>query len=66
MTNFRRFQIERVCRRQLLADDKLRFDENGSKFSKKVENTLGKGEIACYLQFLPFQQCFQETCIADT
>ena len=26
--------------------DNLRFDENGSEFSKKVENTLGKGEIA--------------------
>ena len=31
------------------------------EFSKWVENTVGKGEIACYKQFLLFQQCFQET-----
>ena len=26
----------------------------------------GKGEIACYEQFLLFQQCFQKTCTTDT
>ena len=36
------------------------------KFSKQVENTLGKGEIAHYKQFLLFPQCFQKTCTADT
>ena len=36
------------------------------KFSKGVENTAGKGEIACYEQFLLFPQCFQKTCTADT
>ena len=41
-----------------LADDNLKFDENGRKFSKQVENTEGKGEIACYEQFLLFPQCF--------
>ena len=30
------------------ADDNFKFDENGRKFSKKVENTVGKGEIARY------------------
>ena len=39
-TNFRLFQTERVCRRQ------LKLDENGRKLSKWVENTVGKGEIA--------------------
>ena len=34
------------------ADDNFEFDENGRKFSKMVENTVGKGEIACYEQFL--------------
>ena len=29
-------------------------DENGTKFSKPVENTVEKGEIACYEQFLLF------------
>ena len=30
-----------------------------------VENTVGKGEIARYEQFLLFPQCFQKTCTAD-
>ena len=61
MTNLRFFQTERV-----LADNKFKSDENGRKFSKQVGNTVGKGEIACYEQFLLFPQCFQKTCIADT
>ena len=32
---------------------------------KRVENTVGKGEIACYEQFLLFPQCFQKTYTAD-
>ena len=32
---------------------------------KWVENTVGKGEIARYEQFLLFLQCFQKTCSAD-
>ena len=48
------------------ADDNFRFDKNGRKFSKQVESTVGKGEIARYEQFLPFPQCFQKTCTADT
>ena len=31
-----------------LADENFKFDENGSKLSKRVENTVGKGEIARY------------------
>ena len=42
------------------------FDENGGKFSKRMENTVGKGEIARYEQFLLFPKCFQTTCTADT
>ena len=48
------------------ADDNFEIDENGRKFSKRVENTVGKGEIARYEQFLLFPQCFQKTCTADT
>ena len=44
------------------ADDNFKFDENGRKLSKQVENTLGKGEIACYEQFLLFPQCYQKAC----
>ena len=42
-TNFRLFQTER--------DDNFKFDENGRKFSKRVENTVGKGEIASNFSF---------------
>ena len=31
------------------ADDNFKFNENGRKLSKPVENTVGKGEIACYV-----------------
>ena len=36
------------------ADDNFKFDENGRKLSKCVENTVGKGENAHYEQFLLF------------
>ena len=49
-----------------IADDNLKFDENGRKFSKRVENTVGKGEIARYEQFLLFPQCFQKDFTTDT
>ena len=57
MTNFRLFQTER---------DDFEFDENGKEFFKWIENTVGKGEIARYEQFLLFPQCFQKACTADT
>ena len=60
-TNFRLFQSERH-----FADDHIKFDENGRKFFKRVENTVGKGAIARYEQFLLFLQCFQKACTADT
>ena len=44
------------------ADNNFKFDENSRKFSKWVENTVGKGEIARYEQFLLFSQCFQKAC----
>ena len=51
---------------QDFADDSFRFDKNSRKFSKWVENTAGKGEIARYEQFVLFPQCFKKTCTADT
>ena len=42
------------------ADDNFKVDENGGKFFKRIENTVGKGEIARYEQFLLFAQCFQK------
>ena len=60
-----------ITRRQILdssklkefADDNFKFDENGRKLSKQVENTVGKGEIARFEQFLaisPFSTVFSE------
>ena len=62
--------IKPIIRRQILdsselkdfADENFKFDENGRKLSKRVENTVGKGEIARYEQFLLFQQCFLKAC----
>ena len=36
------------------------------KFSIRVENTVGKGEIACYEQFLLFPQCLQKASFLET
>ena len=48
------------------ADNNFEFDDNGEKLPKRVENNVGKGEIARYEQFLLSSQCFQMTCTADT
>ena len=48
------------------ADDNFNFDLNGRTFSKQVENTVEKGEIAGYEQFLLFPKSFQKTFTADT
>ena len=56
---FKFFQTE-------FAEDNFKFDENGRKLSRWVENTVRKGEIACYEQFILFPQCFQKTCAVDT
>ena len=44
------------------AADNLKFEENCRKLFRPVENTVGKGEIARYEQFLFFPQCFQKAC----
>ena len=52
-------------------DKNLKFDENGRKFPKRVENTGGggggggEGHIAHYEQCLLFPECFLKTCTAD-
>ena len=45
---------------KVFAEDIFKFDENGKKLSKQVENTLGKGEIARYKQFLLFSTVFSK------
>ena len=41
-TNFRLSKLKEF------ADDNFKFDENGRKLSKRLENTVGKGEITRY------------------
>ena len=47
------------------ADDNFKFDENGVKLTKRLENKVGKGEIAPCKQFLLFPQCFLKTSSVD-
>ena len=42
------------------ADDNYKSNGNSRKFSRRIENTVGKGEIARYEQFLLFPQCFSK------
>ena len=43
----------------MLVDGNFKFDENGRKYSIRVENSVGKGEIARYEQFFLFPHCFK-------
>ena len=48
------------------ADDNFEFHENGRKFSKWVENTVGKGEIVSHKQFLLFPHSVFKRLILQT
>ena len=48
------------------ADDSIKLNENGRKFFKRVENTVGKGEIARYEQFLFFPLSIFEKPVLQT
>ena len=50
---------------ETVADNNFEFDVNSRKFSKLVENTVGKGEIARYEQFLLLPLCFQKACFPE-
>ena len=47
------------------AGNGFKFYVNGRKFFKRVEKTVGKGEIAGFEEFLLLPQRFQKTCRAD-
>ena len=53
-------QISDSFKLKELADNKFKFNENSINFSKRVENTVGKGEIARYEQFLLFPTVFSK------
>ena len=57
---FPKRQILDSSKLKKFADNNFKFCENGMKFSKRVEITVGKGGIACYEQFLLFPQCFSK------
>ena len=48
------------------ADDNFNLDENGGAFSNRVENTVGKGEIARHEQFLLFPTVFSKDFLRQT
>ena len=58
---FPKRQILDASKLKELAVDNFKFDEKDERFSKWVENSVGKGEIACYEQFLLFPESFQKT-----
>ena len=51
---FPKQQILDFSKQKEFADDNFKFDGNGRKFSKWVENTVGKGESVCQEHFLHF------------
>ena len=61
---FKLFPKRQILDRPILkefADDNFKFDQKGRKFTPmRIENTVGKGEIAGYEQPL-LSQCFQKT-----
>ena len=48
------------------AYDNFEFAKHDRKFSKRVENSVGKGEIAHDEKFLLFPHWFLKTCTAHT
>ena len=62
MSHLTHYQILDSFKLKKFADDNFKFDKNGRKLSKREENTVGKGEIAHYEQFLLFPLCFQMAC----
>ena len=57
-SSFPKLRILDPSKLKEFAEDNLKFLENGRKFSKWLENTVVKGEIAYYEQFLLFPLCF--------
>ena len=59
------YQILDSSKLEEFADDNFKFDKNGSLLSKRVENIVGKGEIAHYKQFLLYP-VFSKACFPGT
>ena len=52
---FPKGQILKFSKLRDFANNIFKVDENDGKFSKSVENAVGKGKIASHEQFLPIQ-----------
>ena len=63
---FPKHQISDSSKLKDFPDNIFKVDQNGRKSIQMGRKHCGKGEIACYKQFLLLPQCFQKTCIADT
>ena len=69
-----RQQLQPLPKRKILepskliefADDNFKFDKNSRMLFTLVENTVGKGEIARYKQFLLYPKNSQKTWTKDT
>ena len=57
---FPKQQILDSSKLKVFGNDNFEFDENDGKFSKRIENTADKGEIACNKQFLLFPPAFSK------
>ena len=57
---FHKLQIIDPSKLKRFVDDKFKFDKNDRKSSDRVENNVGKGEIANYKKILPFPQSLQK------
>ena len=65
MNPFLKRQILDSSKQKVVTDYNFNFHKNGGKFSKWVENTVVKGEIARYEQFLLLSQWLQKICTVD-
>ena len=61
---FPKWQILDSFKLKEFAEDNFKFDYDAKKFSNKPENTVGKGEIACYKLFLLFSMVLSKNCTA--
>ena len=59
LSMFNPFPNDNSSRLKHFAEDNYKFDTNGIKLFKQVENSVGKGEIAVNEQFLLFYSFFK-------
>ena len=58
--SFPKRQILDATKLKEFADDNFKFDENGTKFSKRLENTVGKEKNCSLRAISPFPTVFSK------